>query len=119
VDLVALVVDDDQSFLAVVASVLNEMGILTVLTALDAMAAVSEAQARRPDVIVVDVGLPDREGVELARELAALPWGPRVVLTSTDPDAGRLLEQSRGVAVPFVPKHELANATLRRLLIGE
>jgi DNA-binding NarL/FixJ family response regulator len=39
-----------------------------------------------PSAVLVEVELPDRDGVPLARELAALPWRPRVVLTSIDGD---------------------------------
>jgi CheY-like chemotaxis protein len=117
-DSVVLVVDDDPSFLAIAARVLIEMGAQSVLTAEDTIAAINEAQAGRPTAVLVDVGLPDREGIELALELAALPWSPRVVLTSTDPDAGRLLDGIE-TAIPFVPKEELANGVLRRLLVGD
>jgi hypothetical protein len=49
----------------------------------------------------------------------ALPWRPRVLLTSTDPDAGRLIESRSGaISVPFIRKEDLADATLRELLIG-
>jgi CheY-like chemotaxis protein len=117
---VALVVDDDAAFLVVAAKVLAEMGLCTVLTAPDCGDAVREARARRPDAILVDVGLPDREGIDLARELLQLPWKPRVVLTSTDPDASLLVDGGRGSgAIPFVPKDELANGGLRALLIGD
>jgi DNA-binding NarL/FixJ family response regulator len=68
----------------------------------------------------VDVGLPDRDGADLARQLAALPWSPRVVLTSADSDAGRAIEARQGDRVlPFIPKADLASDALLRLLTGE
>jgi DNA-binding response OmpR family regulator len=92
---------------------------MEVLTAQDAAAALREAQAKRPDAALVDVRLPDRSGIDLARQLMALPWRPRVLLTSTDPDAGRLIESRSGaISVPFIRKEDLADATLRELLIG-
>jgi CheY-like chemotaxis protein len=116
---VALVVDDDPDFLAVAAMVLAELGARTVLTAPDTVSAFRKARAGRPQAILVDVGFPDREGIDLAWELAELPWGPRVVLTSADPDAGRLVElRQSSRAIPFLPKEKLVNGSLRGLLIG-
>jgi DNA-binding NarL/FixJ family response regulator len=115
-----LVVDDDLAFLALAARVLVDLGIAVVLTAQTAAMAVSVAAAKRPDAVLVDVGLPDREGIDLARELAGLPWRPHVVVTSTDGDAGRAIGGLPGDgALAFIPKEELAGGTLRGLLMGE
>jgi CheY-like chemotaxis protein len=114
-----LVVDDDPAFLALATRVLEGIGVEVVATAEDVPAAIAAANATRPEAVLVDVGLPVREGLDLAYELAALPWRPRVVLTSTDKDAARAIEARDGRAkLPFVPKEELASATLRRLLLG-
>ena len=112
-----LIVDDDPAFLSLATRVLEGMGIDVVATAQSAVTAVAAANASKPDAALVDIGLPDRGGIELAYELAALPWGPRVVLTSTDEDAARAVERRDGrPRVPFVPKDELPTASLRRLL---
>jgi DNA-binding NarL/FixJ family response regulator len=113
-----LLVDDDPIFLSLATRVLAGMGAEVVATAQDADAALAAASATRPDAAVVDVGLPDREGIDLAYQLAGLPWGPRVVLTSTDSDAGCAINAAEGRAqLPFIPKEQLANGTLRRLLM--
>jgi DNA-binding NarL/FixJ family response regulator len=71
----------------------------------------------KPDAALVDVGLPDGEGVDLAHQLAELPWHPRVVLTSTDVDAGFALDVSDGRArLPFIGKEDVANGRLAGLL---
>jgi DNA-binding NarL/FixJ family response regulator len=62
------------------------------------------------------VELPDRDGVSLARELVALPWRPDVVLTSSDAEAASASEVQDSGAEVFVPKDELPNAALNRLL---
>jgi DNA-binding NarL/FixJ family response regulator len=62
------------------------------------------------------VGLPDGDGITLARKLTALPWRPRVVLTSIDADAASPQEVRRSGAHGFAPKDELPNAGLRLLL---
>lgn len=110
-----LVVDDDLGFLALAARVLEEMGVERVMTAQDAARAEIAAEAHRPNAILVDVGLPDRDGIALAQQFVALPWGPRVVVISTDADVRRLISAGDG-ALPFIVKEELAGVTLRELL---
>ena len=116
-----LLVDDDPAFLSLARRIVESLGAEVVATAEDAAAAIAAANEMRPEAALVDVGLPDRDGIDLGRELAELPWRPRVVLTSTDRDAVSAiddLDQSR--QLPFVPKEELANgAPLRRLLLGQ
>jgi CheY-like chemotaxis protein len=115
-----LIVDDDAAFLALAARVLEEMGVKAVSTAPDAAAAVVAAHEKRPEAVLVDVGLPDRDGIDLARHLAALPWSPRAMLTSTDPDAARVVEAQRADGVlPFIAKEDLASGALQRWLAGE
>jgi DNA-binding NarL/FixJ family response regulator len=114
-----LIVDDDPTFLFLATRILTQAGLEVVATADDAAGAVGAARATQPDAALVDVGLPDREGVDLAYELAALPWRPRVVLTSTDSDAGYAIEVPDGQPkLPFIPKDELANGRLPGLLMA-
>jgi DNA-binding NarL/FixJ family response regulator len=114
-----LLVDDDPTFLSLAERILKTMGAEVVATADDANGALAAANTTRADVAVVDVGLPDREGIDLAYQLAALPWSPRVVLVSTDSDAGCAIDARDGrPKLPFIPKAEFANGPLRRLLIS-
>jgi CheY-like chemotaxis protein len=113
-----LIVDDDAAFRRLANRLMAGAGLTVAGEAADAAAALAIAQATRPDGILVDVGLPDRDGVDVARELAALPWGPRVLLTSSDADAqpdghGAAARVAR---LPFVPKQDLPNAGLATLL---
>jgi DNA-binding NarL/FixJ family response regulator len=112
-----LIVDDDPTFLSLATRVLTQAGFEVVATAEDAAGAVSAAGETKPDCALVDLGLPDREGADLAYELAELPWRPRVVLTSTDSDAGLGLNISDGrTRLPFIAKEDLANGQLASLL---
>ena len=112
-----LVIDDDPTSLSLATRVLEEMGADVVMTAADARSAIAAAHETKPDAALVDVGLPDRDGIDLANELAALPWRPRVVLMSTDTDAiSAIAPQHAAGALPFVPKEELTSDRLRRLL---
>jgi CheY-like chemotaxis protein len=108
-----LVVDDDPEFLALATRVFESMGIEVVATAEDAASAVTAARTSKPRAALVDVGLPDRDGIELGKELAAFPWRPRVIVTSTDNDAEI---EARAVPLPFIPKEELGTGRLRDLL---
>jgi len=115
-----LIVDDDPAFLSLARRILEGMGIDIVATAEDGASAVAAADATRPDAALVDVGLPDRGGIDLAYQLAALPWHPRVVLTSTDRDAACAVDGRDGrPTLRFIAKEELANGPLRRLLTPE
>jgi DNA-binding NarL/FixJ family response regulator len=117
VSLSVLLVDDDPAFRWLATQILNDIGAEVVACASDAASAVREAHAARPDAALVDVGLPDRDGVSLAHELAALPWRPRVVLTSSDSDAMVGIEaDSASHRLEFVPKAQLPNAPLAALL---
>ena len=113
---VLLLVDDDEIFRALAVDILRDLGVEEIVQAGTAAAAVDTAHNVRPAAALVDVGLPDRDGIDLAYELAALPWGPAVVLISADRDAAARIESRGDGAPPFVPKDELPNAPLRRLL---
>jgi DNA-binding NarL/FixJ family response regulator len=111
-----LVVDDDPVFRGLARRMLDSGDLIVVGEAGTVATAITIAQDLRPDAALVDIGLPDGDGVSLARELCALPWRPSVVLTSTDPDAATA-EDVRGCgATAFVPKDELPRAQLERLL---
>jgi DNA-binding NarL/FixJ family response regulator len=111
-----LVVDDDPVFRSIARRVLLAAGLLVAGEADSVATAMAVALATRPDAVMVDVGLPDGDGISLARELRALPWQPRVVLTSCDPDAARPADVRWSGAGAFIAKHELFNAPLERLL---
>jgi two-component system nitrate/nitrite response regulator NarL len=114
-----LVVDDDPEFRELAGRLLAASG-LTVVGEADSVAAALAAATRlEPSAILVDVELPDGDGVTLARELAALPWHPRVVLTSIDEDITTTDDARNAGARAFVHKTELPNAPLAQLLSGE
>jgi CheY-like chemotaxis protein len=112
-----LVVDDDPAFLELAARLLTEVNIDLVATAADASQALEVVYHTRPTAVLVDVRLPDRSGIDLAYELAELPWEPRVVLTSTDSEAFIAIEERVGrEPPPFIAKEELESETLSRVL---
>src|SRR6476469_7995411 len=113
---IVLLIDDDAMFRSLVTEILRDLGVEQVVDAGTAAAAIDKALQLRPAAALVDIGLPDRDGIELAHELAALPWHPALVLTSVDSDAAARIEPSTGGAAPFVLKDEVMKAPLRRLL---
>ena len=111
-----LVVDDDPKFRGIARRMLAAFDLNVAGEADTAEAAIRAAERLRPDAMLVDVGLPDRDGVELAGELAKLPWRPRVVLTSSNAGAASAQDLEQSGAAAFVPKAELPNAELGQLL---
>jgi CheY-like chemotaxis protein len=113
-----LVVDDDARFRGLAARTLTAHGMIVVGQAATVAEAVELVAALRPDAVLVDVGLPDGDGLTLARHLAALPWRPRIVLTSSDRDATTHEDALAAGAVGFVAKDDVPDASLARLLGG-
>jgi DNA-binding NarL/FixJ family response regulator len=111
-----LLIDDDPAFRRLARQTLSGSGLTVVGEAATAAAGISAARSLEPEIMLVDVGLPDGDGISLARELSALPWGPRVVLTSVDPDAASPEEVRKSGAIGFVPKQDLPGSGLDMLM---
>jgi CheY-like chemotaxis protein len=111
-----LLVDDDIVFRALARRVLTEAGLDVAGEAGTVAEAIAAAHKLTPSAALVDIQLPDGCGLTLARELHALPWHPRVVLTSIDADAVDHQDVVAVGAVAFVPKSELLSAPLGDLL---
>jgi CheY-like chemotaxis protein len=111
-----LIVDDDAEFRRLARCILGGDGLAVVGEAETVATALTAAQALRPDAVLVDVGLPDGNGIDLAGMLSALPWSPRVVLISSDPEAASDEDVRRAGACTFIAKDHLADAPLGRWL---
>jgi DNA-binding NarL/FixJ family response regulator len=111
-----LIVDDHPSFRASARRLLEAEGFNVVGEAADGHQAITAALELKPDLVLLDVQLPDLDGFEVAGRLAALGLPSAVVLTSSRNAAeyGPLIAQTpmRG----FVPKAELSGAVLTDLL---
>jgi CheY-like chemotaxis protein len=109
-----LVVDDDAGFRQLAVRLLRRAG-LSIAGEADTVRRAREAVLElRVDAVLLDVSLPDGDGVTLASELTKLPWRPRVVLISSDPDATKGDGLVRSGAAAFIPKSELTDAALRQ-----
>ena len=113
-----LIVDDHARFRALARRTLQADGYEVVGEAPDGAGALAAVAELQPDLVLVDVGLPDVSGLDLARTLRNGGHGPHVVLVSTrDAEDYAQLAASHG-ALGFVPKAELSGDALRALLAG-
>src|SRR5437763_9220582 len=112
-----LIVDDHPSFRSTARVLLQAEGFDVIGEAADGESAVKAARELRPDVVLLDVQLPDFDGFEVARRLARTNEGSPAVILASSRDAadfGPLVEQSG--ALGFVPKAELSGPALAALL---
>jgi len=114
-----LVVDDDPAFRELASRMLTGLGLEVVAEAGSVAEALAAANETRPEAALVDVDLPDGNGIALTHELTALPWRPRVVLTSVDSEAAGPDDVRSSGALAFIRKADLPNGTLRGLLAAE
>jgi CheY-like chemotaxis protein len=114
----ALIVDDHPSFRRLARRLLESAGYIVIGDAQDGASAIESVGTLRPDVILLDVLLPDMTGFDVARELSRGPHRPLVVLTSSRnaSDLGQLLQTAD--AAGFIAKRDLTVAALEAL-VGE
>jgi DNA-binding response OmpR family regulator len=114
-----LVVDDEPKIVEVVGDYLRSAG-FSVITAADGQGAVSMARARPPDLVVLDLGLPGLDGLDVARELRRNSAVPIIMLTARGDETDRVLGLELGaddyLVKPFSPRELLARVrgVLRR-----
>jgi DNA-binding NarL/FixJ family response regulator len=111
-----LIVDDHPSFRATARALLEAEGYEVVGEAADGASAVEAARALRPELVLLDIQLPDIDGFEVAGMLQRNGSSPAIVLTSSRDatDFGSLVADSG--ARGFVPKGELSGAAIAALL---
>jgi DNA-binding NarL/FixJ family response regulator len=112
-----LIVDDHPSFRATARVLLEAEGFDVVGEAADGASALTEAGRLQPEVVLLDVQLPDIDGFDVAARLTGgNDAGPVVILVSSrdSSDFGPLVMRSG--ARGFVPKAELSGDRLQELL---
>lgn len=112
-----LVVDDDPRLREVVTIALTRAGYATI-TAADGQAALTHAAREAPDLIVLDIGLPEMDGLEVCRRIRKRSDVPILFLTARDDEVDRVLGLELGaddyVTKPFSPRELVAR--LRAIL---
>jgi len=114
-----LVVDDEPKIVALARDYLEHAG-FSVRIAHDGRSALAAARGERPDLIVLDLGLPEIDGLDVARTLRGESSVPIVMLTGRSDESDKLVGLEIGaddyVTKPFSPKELVARvrAVLRR-----
>jgi two-component system KDP operon response regulator KdpE len=114
-----LIVDDEPSILATVAPLLRSRG-YDVLTAMSGRAAIEIVERDKPDLIVLDLGLPDLDGVEVCRAVREHSSTPILVLSARGAEGDKVRALDTGaddyVTKPFGTEELVARirAALRR-----
>lgn len=112
-----LIVDDDPRFRALMRQVLEgEPGFEVVGEAHHGTSALEAARELEPDVVLLDVNLPDTTGFELAPQLAAAGGGPAIVMTSSRGDETYEQLAVDAGASGFVSKFDISPAAISSAL---
>ncbi|MFW3169241.1 LytR/AlgR family response regulator transcription factor [Geodermatophilus sp. CPCC 206100] len=113
-----LIVDDHAAFRSLARRLLTAAGFQVVGEAGDAADALVAVHALDPDVVLLDVQLPDLDGFAVAEQLAGRPGAPLVVLVSSRErlDYGSRVDHCR--ARGFIPKADLSGESLWRVIDG-
>jgi DNA-binding NarL/FixJ family response regulator len=113
-----LIVDDSNAFLETASALLERQGVMVVGVASNTTGALQQARALQPDVILVDIGLGDESGFDLARLLARDGQGgsAKVILISTRDEADYTELIAESPAAGFLAKSELSAQGIGRVL---
>jgi CheY-like chemotaxis protein len=111
-----LIVDDSSSFRGTARALLVSEGFDVVGEATDGASAIEAAESLHPDIVLLDVHLPDVDGFEVAATLKENGGAPAIVMTSSHDacDFGSCVADSG--AVGFIPKAELSGLALSALI---
>jgi two-component system alkaline phosphatase synthesis response regulator PhoP len=115
-----LVVDDEPKIVQLARDYLEHAG-LTVLAAGEGRAALATARSAQPDLVILDLGLPGMDGLDVARALRKESNVPIIMLTARGEETDKLIGLELGaddyITKPFSPKELVARvrAVLRRL----
>ena len=112
-----LIVDDSAAFRDIARRVLIQWR-HTVVVAGSVQEALAVAARHRPVLALVDIGLPDGDGFDLAIQLRLFPTPARIALLSTDSDPGTALAAERPGGARFFPKVALLSDEFRQFLDG-
>jgi two-component system alkaline phosphatase synthesis response regulator PhoP len=114
-----LVVDDEPQIARIARDYLERAG-FAVVSAGDGAGALALAASHRPDLVILDLGLPDRDGLDVARSLHRTSEVPIIMLTARAEEADKLIGLELGaddyVTKPFSPRELVSRvrAVLRR-----
>lgn len=111
-----LIVDDHEAFRESVSALLGAEGFAVVGEAADGGAAIAACERLRPDVVLLDIQLPDLDGFAVAERLAAVREPPTVVLISSREAEAYGPRLDAAAARGFISKRELSGTALAALI---
>jgi two-component system OmpR family response regulator len=118
-----LVVDDDPHIREIIGFALEKAG-MKALMAINGAEALSRFAQKAPDLIVLDIGMPETDGLEVCRQIRKVSDVPILFLSARDEEIDRVLGLEIGgddyVTKPFSPRELVArvNAILKRARLG-
>jgi DNA-binding NarL/FixJ family response regulator len=111
-----LIVDDHAVFRASARALLEAEGFDVVGEAADGAEALHAVAVLRPEIVLLDIHLPDIDGLAVAEQLAIIPHAPAVVLTSSRDAAAYGSRVQTAPARGFIPKGALSGDALAALV---
>lgn len=111
-----LIIDDHPAFVSAAHRLLAAEGFDVVGEAFDGLSGIALAGQLRPDIVLLDIQLPDVDGFEVARRLIEVDPAPTVVLTSTRDATDYGSRVCKAAAKGFIGKAELSGARLAALV---
>lgn len=111
-----LIIDDDPRFRTQARDLLEADGFVVIGQAVDGTSGLEAARSLQPDIVLVDIGLPDVEGFEVARALAIDGPPPLVVLTSSRDARAYGRRLTNDPSLGFIPKEQISGAAIRALV---
>ena len=111
-----LIVDDHAAFRASARALLQAEGFDVVGEAADGAEAVEAVAVLRPEIVLLDIQLPDLDGLTVAEQLATVPNAPAVVLISSRDVAAYGPRLHATPARGFIPKSGLSGEALAALI---
>jgi DNA-binding NarL/FixJ family response regulator len=111
-----LIVDDHEGYRSVAATFLRSEGYDVIGEAADGATAITLARELRPDILLLDVQLPDMTGFDVVGELGRDAEHPSTVLISSRRSSEYGSRIANSGALGFIPKDDLSGSALQSLL---
>ena len=111
-----LIIDDSTGFRTQARALLEAEGFIVIGESADGISGLADARLLRPDLVLLDIGLPDIEGFDVARELASDRSPPIVLLISSREAAEYGPRLASSGAGGFIAKEDLSGAAIRAMV---
>jgi two-component system chemotaxis response regulator CheY len=112
-----LIIDDSAFLCGILADILEKHGLAVIGTADNGEAGLSMFAQLKPDVVILDIGLPDIDGIQVARKIIELDCNAKIVMCTARDQLQTILQSLRAGASHFIAKPFLPEALLESLNI--